>query len=80
MYSLLEVNMSQNPVLLQSNFPFGPLTGQNQGRCVKCVYVSTGSSTWKDIWGYHSGLIKQAENVSDVQVITAEHLLTMEFH
>lgn len=44
------------------------------------VYVSTGSSTWKNIWGYHSGLIKQAENVSDVQVITAEHLLTMEFH
>lgn len=29
--------------------------------------------------GYHSGVIKQ-ENVSDVQVITAEHLLNMEFH
>lgn len=80
MNSLLEVNRSQNPVLLRSNFAFGPLTGQNQGRHFQCVYVSTGSGTWKDIWGYRSRLIKQAENVSDVQVITAEHLLTMEFH
>ena len=53
--------------------------GPNQRRCFECVYVSTWGGMWEGDWGYHSRVIKQ-ENVSDVQVITAEHLLNTEFH
>lgn len=58
---------------------FDPLLGQNQGQCFECVYVSALSGMWEGMWDHCSRVIKQ-ENVSDVHVITAEHLLNTELH